>query len=157
MDVVAYNSLGGRLDASFHSLHQLFLFSSGTFPCDPPSAKDCRGILWLVSPPNLTFLLPPGRSTISLSSDPTSDEESKRKNKEEVFGRAICGILPLTGERMVKTKGLRWDTEWVQGVGVVEGFGLSTSNEVPGSEIEVDVEGGGGVVFTVEVGGCWAE
>src|SRR5690606_20717880 len=155
VDVVAYNALGGRMDASFHSLHQLFLFGRGVFPA-PDEAKARRGTLWLVSSPNLAFLLPPGESKIELGGAEGDDGERKRK-KEEVFGRAICGILPLAGERMIKTKGLMWDTDWVQGVGIVEGYGLSTSNECPESEVEVVVEGDGGVVFTVEMAGCWEE
>lgn len=159
VDVVAYSCLDGRLDQTFHSLHQLFLFRDGKFE-STEEEKRRRGVLWLVSWPNLVCLLPEGRSRVVLSGMGEAEEEDgdegrgrRRRRKEEVFGKALCGMLPLVGERTVYTNGMRWDTDWVQGVGVTVGIGLSTSNEVAESELGVEVVGGDGVVFTVEVGG----
>ncbi|RPA81993.1 thiamine pyrophosphokinase [Ascobolus immersus RN42] len=127
VDWVAFNSLGGRMDASFHSLHQLFLFADGAFP-GTEEAKSRRGELWLVSPPNLAFLLPAGKSVVLLGGGEGTEEE-RRARKEVVFGRGVCGVLPVAGERVVRTRGLRWDVDWMVGVGVTRGLGLSTSNE----------------------------
>lgn len=130
--VFALGAIGGRLDHTFHALHQLFKFDEGLLDNDGYAPR-----LWLIAPPNLTFLLRKGRNRIIL--------------RKATFGRGLCGLLPVKGECHIKTRGLRWDLDWVSGIGDVGG-GLSTSNELGDGEVlEIECEKDG-VVFTVEFG-----
>lgn len=131
LSVFALGAIGGRLDHTFHAIHQLFKFPAGY----PDSEGQCAR-LYLIAPPNFTFLLRKGKNRLLLP--------------KAVFGRGICGLIPVKGSAYIKTTGLRWDLDWISSVGNTGG-GLSTSNELGDGE-EVIVETDNEIVFTIEYG-----
>jgi thiamine pyrophosphokinase len=80
LSVVALGGFAGRVDQSFSLLHQLF-------KCVPRH-------LYLISPQNISFLLPPGRNSIVASAD--------------IFG-PCCGIIPVSGPATITLEGFRWN------------------------------------------------
>ncbi|KAJ2167142.1 thiamine pyrophosphokinase, partial [Coemansia sp. RSA 521] len=78
---VVFGGLGGRLDHTLHTLKVLF------------NSHKYRNVV-VVSDDNLTFVVPKGKNRILVNS--------------QVDGPA-CGILPLAGETVLTTSGLRWN------------------------------------------------
>lgn len=96
--IIALGAMGGRVDQSFSSIHQLFLCHEKKQQC------------FLLSDQSVTFLLPIGESTIL----------TPRK-----YLGTTCGIIPLQGKTMITTSGLKWDvTDWETDFGLQ----ISTSN-----------------------------
>lgn len=80
LPIVALGAFAGRVDQSFSLLHQLF-------KCIPRQ-------LYLLSPRNVSFLLPPGRNHILASA--------------EIFG-PCCGVIPVSGPATITLEGFRWN------------------------------------------------
>ncbi|KAJ1861128.1 thiamine pyrophosphokinase [Coemansia sp. RSA 989] len=81
--VVVFGGLGGRLDHILHTLKVLF------------NNHKQREIV-IISDDNLTFVVPKGRNRILID--------------KQVDG-PTCGILPLAGETILTTSGLRWNLD----------------------------------------------
>ncbi|KAJ2347345.1 thiamine pyrophosphokinase [Coemansia erecta] len=104
---VVFGGLGGRLDHILHTLKVLF------------NNHERRNIV-VVSDDNLTFVVPRGRNRILANA--------------QVDG-PTCGILPLAGETMLTTDGLRWNLD--NHPSSFEGL-MSTSNLIDGPEIIIE-------------------
>lgn len=72
---------------------------------------------------NLVRLLPPGRSVIS---------------PDLRFEGPKCGLVPIAGSVTAITTGLKWDCDSLQ---LKVGGLLSTSNELAGGDVSVEVDG----------------
>ncbi|KAF8477121.1 thiamine pyrophosphokinase [Kalaharituber pfeilii] len=121
--IIVYNSLGGRVDHSFHSIHQLYLAAS-------EESAALRQI-FLVSDDGVTFLLSRGCNVIQLP--------------QKFFGPA-CGIVPVGGPSVITTSGLMWDVvDWATSFG----GRMSTSNVVKGDMVKVVTTEP--VLFAVEI------
>ncbi|KAJ1876276.1 thiamine pyrophosphokinase [Coemansia sp. RSA 1722] len=100
--VIVFGGLSGRLDHVLHTLKVLF------------NNKE-RQIL-VVSDENLTFAVPAGKNTVMVN--------------KQIDG-PTCGILPLAGETVLTTRGLRWNLSGHKSS--FEGL-MSTSNIVDSPE-----------------------
>jgi len=81
LGVLALGGLGGRVDQSFSSIHQLY-------KCSP------KRDLFLLSQKSLTCLLPTGANKIYAS--------------KATFG-PTCGIVPTSGPTTITLQGFKWD------------------------------------------------
>ncbi|ORX70222.1 Thiamin pyrophosphokinase [Linderina pennispora] len=115
--VVVFGGINGRLDHTLHALKVLV------------NEHTNRDIL-VISTENLTFVLPEGKSKIEVN--------------KEVDG-PTCGILPLAGEAVLTTSGLRWNLDHFPST--FEGL-MSTSNII--DDPEVYIETSRPVVWTSE-------
>ncbi|CUS10247.1 unnamed protein product [Tuber aestivum] len=117
--VLALGGFGGRVDHSFHSINILYTTMH-------------THTVYLISPENITFLLPVGYNTIH--------------TPHSVFG-PTCGILPVGRASVLTTSGLVWDLH-----GQESKFGglVSTSNHLKSEVIHVHLEDAP-VVFTLEL------
>ncbi|KAJ1802334.1 thiamine pyrophosphokinase [Coemansia sp. RSA 2599] len=115
--VVVFGGLSGRLDHIMHTLKVLF------------NNKE-RQIL-IVSDDNLTFVVPAGKNTVMVN--------------RQIDG-PTCGILPLAGETVLTTSGLRWNLSGHKSS--FEGL-MSTSNIVDSHE-SVSIETTLPVAWTCE-------
>ena len=121
--IFVYNALGGRVDHSFHSIHQLHLAIS------QESSQQRK--TFLLSEEGITFLLAKGENKINLP--------------KKVFGPA-CGVIPVGGSSMITTSGLVWDVaDWETRFG----GNVSTSNILKEEVVRVFTTEP--VLFTVEV------
>lgn len=116
--VVVLGGLGGRLDHIMHALKVLFNNHKG------------RQMV-VVSGENLAFVVPVGKNRVLVN--PKTDGP-------------ICGILPLAGETLLTTAGLRWDLD--HHPSSFEGL-MSTSNIIDHQEY-VDIEVTLPVAWTAE-------
>jgi len=107
-EVVAIGALGGRVDQSFHSFHQLYI------------ARERQQRITLISDDSVTFLLEKGRNVI----------ESPR----ELFGKT-CGIIPLGEPVHMTLKGFEWDLD--NCYSKFGGDMVSTSNHLNSDVVEV--------------------
>ncbi|KAJ2795016.1 thiamine pyrophosphokinase [Coemansia guatemalensis] len=105
--VIVFGGLGGRLDHTLHTLKVLFY------------NHQQRNVV-LVSEENLTFVVPRGTNRILTNA--------------QVDGPS-CGILPLAGETMLTTKGLRWNLDHQPSS--FEGL-MSTSNIIDDTQISIE-------------------
>ena len=129
LGILALGGLGGRVDQSFSSIHQLY-------KCSPQ--RD----LFLLSRKSLTCLLPAGRNRIHAS--------------KTTFG-PTCGIVPTSGPTTVTLQGFKWDLGmhfvlYSDGLeDFVTEFGglVSTSNEI--LEEKAIVISDKPVLWTVEI------
>ncbi|KAJ2741336.1 thiamine pyrophosphokinase [Coemansia sp. BCRC 34301] len=115
--VVVWGGLGGRLDHILHTLKVMF-------------NNHLVRQMAVVSDENLSFVMPKGRNKILVNG--------------QVDG-PTCGILPLAGEAVLTTKGLRWNLDRFPST--FEGM-MSTSNII--DDPEVYVESSMPVVWTSE-------
>lgn len=119
-DLLVIGGLGGRIDHSFHSLHHLYL-----------SFQQNEQLVYLISPENVSFLLPPG----------TSELETPLR-----FLGKTCGLIPLSGSAHITTSGLEWDvTDWETSFGSK----ISTSNHLLNDRISVTSDSP--ILFTAEL------
>jgi thiamine pyrophosphokinase len=106
-EILAFGSLGGRVDQEFHSIHFLYL------------AFERKQTVILVSEESITFLLDKGTTTI--------------RTPQSILGDT-CGIIPVGVEAVISTKGLRWDvSDWPTKFGGQ----MSTSNQLVSDVIEI--------------------
>ncbi|KAI5809077.1 thiamine pyrophosphokinase [Peziza echinospora] len=106
--ILVYNSLGGRVDHAFHTIHQLHI-----------SAEQGQ-VIFAISEDGITFLLSKGGNVITLP--------------HKVFGPS-CGILPVGGSSVITTHGLVWDVEkWETRFGGQ----VSTSNVLEDEVVKVE-------------------
>ncbi|KAJ2549622.1 thiamine pyrophosphokinase, partial [Coemansia sp. RSA 1933] len=105
--VVVFGGLGGRLDHTMHTLKVLF-------------NNHLTRQMAVISETNLTFVVSSGKNKILVN--------------KQVDG-PTCGILPLSGQTMLTTKGLRWNL--CNHPSSFEGL-MSTSNIVDDNEIYVE-------------------
>ncbi|KAJ2851319.1 thiamine pyrophosphokinase [Coemansia brasiliensis] len=105
--VVVFGGLGGRLDHILHTLKVLF------------NNHKQREIV-IISDDNLTFVVPKGRNRILTN--------------KQVDG-PTCGILPLAGETILTTSGLRWNLDHYPSS--FEGL-MSTSNIIDESNVTIE-------------------
>ncbi|KAJ2785295.1 thiamine pyrophosphokinase [Coemansia javaensis] len=105
--VVVIGGLGGRLDHIMHTLKVLF------------NVHQQRRMV-VVSDENLAFVLPSGKNTILVN--------------PQVDG-PTCGILPLAGETVLTTAGLRWNLDAHRSS--FEGL-MSTSNIIEAREVTIE-------------------
>lgn len=80
LSVLALGGLGGRVDQSFSLINQLY--------------KALPRPLYLLSPQNISFLLPSGRNRIHASN---------------VYFGPTCGIIPTSGPTTITLEGFQWD------------------------------------------------
>ncbi|KAJ1720842.1 thiamine pyrophosphokinase [Coemansia erecta] len=106
--VVVFGGLSGRLDHVMHTLKVLL----------NEHTERKRRIL-VVSEDNLTFVLPEGESRVCVT---------------EGRDGPTCGLLPLAGEVILSTEGLRWNLS--EQVSSFTGL-MSTSNLVEAAEVVV--------------------
>ncbi|KAJ2783150.1 thiamine pyrophosphokinase [Coemansia interrupta] len=108
--VVVFGGLSGRLDHVMHTLKVLL---------NEHTAR-ARSIL-VVSEDNLTFVLPEGESRVCVQREAGRDGPT-------------CGLLPLAGDVVLWTEGLRWNLH-----GQLSSFTglMSTSNVVDADEVLV--------------------
>ncbi|KAJ2470472.1 thiamine pyrophosphokinase [Coemansia sp. RSA 2322] len=105
--VVVLGGLCGRVDHILHSLKVLF-------------NTHLERQMLIVSEENLTFVLPKGANRILIN--------------RKVDG-PTCGILPLAGETVLTTNGLRWNLD--HHLSTFEGL-MSTSNIIDGAEVHIE-------------------
>ncbi|KAJ1668806.1 thiamine pyrophosphokinase [Coemansia sp. RSA 1813] len=105
--VVVVGGLGGRLDHIMHTLKVLF-------------NNNLKRQICVISESNLTFVIPSGKNKILVN--------------KRVDG-PTCGILPLAGQTMLTTKGLRWNLN--NHPSSFEGL-MSTSNIIDDPEILIE-------------------
>ncbi|KAJ2002706.1 thiamine pyrophosphokinase [Coemansia thaxteri] len=105
--VVVLGGLCGRVDHILHSLKVLF-------------NTHLERQMLIVSEENLTFVLPKGANRILIN--------------RKVDG-PTCGILPLAGETVLTTNGLRWNLD--HHLSTFEGL-MSTSNIIDGAEVYIE-------------------
>ncbi|KAJ2445815.1 thiamine pyrophosphokinase [Coemansia sp. RSA 2424] len=115
--VVVWGGLGGRLDHILHTLKVMF-------------NNHLLRQMAVVSDENLSFVLPKGQNKILIN--------------KQVDG-PTCGILPLAGEAVLTTTGLRWNLDRFPSA--FEGL-MSTSNII--DDPEVYIESSLPVVWTSE-------
>ncbi|KAJ2896100.1 thiamine pyrophosphokinase [Coemansia aciculifera] len=115
--VVVWGGLGGRLDHILHTLKVMF-------------NNHLVRQMTVISDENLSSVLPKGKNKILVN--------------KQVDG-PTCGILPLAGEAVLTTKGLRWNLDHFSSA--FEGM-MSTSNII--DDPEVYIESSMPVVWTSE-------
>ncbi|KAJ1961225.1 thiamine pyrophosphokinase [Dipsacomyces acuminosporus] len=115
--VVVFGGVNGRLDHTLHALKVLF-------------NNHLERQIVIISTENLTFVLPKGKNRILVN--------------KQVDG-PTCGILPLAGEAILTTGGLRWNLDHYPST--FEGL-MSTSNII--DEPEVFIETSTPVAWTSE-------
>jgi thiamine pyrophosphokinase len=149
LDILVLGGLGGRVDQGFSQVHHLY----AAYEEKRQSTTSQAGDLYLLSEESLSFILPPGKNVIHTpfthQQRPEHHQEEKDKGKE-VFSENV-GIIPLSGPTLISLKGFEWDvTKWRTEIGGQ----LSTSNHIRADklEVDVDVDLGRAVLFTVELG-----
>ncbi|KAJ2412540.1 thiamine pyrophosphokinase [Coemansia sp. RSA 2530] len=105
--VVVLGGLGGRLDHILHTLKVMF-------------NNHLKRQVVTISDENLTLVLPQGKSKILVN--------------KQVDG-PTCGILPLMGESVLTTRGLRWNLDRYPST--FEGL-MSTSNVIDAPEVFIE-------------------
>ncbi|KAJ2520448.1 thiamine pyrophosphokinase [Coemansia sp. RSA 1939] len=105
--VIVFGGLGGRLDHVMHTLKVLF-------------NNHLKRQMYVISESNLTFVIPSGKNRILVN--------------KQVDGPK-CGILPLAGQTMLTTRGLRWNL--TNHSSSFEGL-MSTSNIIDDPEIYIE-------------------
>lgn len=147
LDILVLGGLGGRVDQGFSQAHHLY----AAYEEKRQSATSQTGDLYLLSEESLSFILPPGKNVIHTP----FTHQLRPEHKEEAQGKEVfsenVGIIPLSGPTLISLKGFEWDvTNWRTEIGGQ----LSTSNHIRGDklEVDVDVDLGRAVLFTVELG-----
>ncbi|KAJ2659592.1 thiamine pyrophosphokinase [Coemansia sp. RSA 1200] len=105
--VIVFGGLGGRLDHVMHTLKVLF-------------NNHMKRQVYVISESSLTFVIPSGKNRVLVN---------KRVDGPK------CGILPLAGQTMLTTKGLRWNL--TNHPSSFEGL-MSTSNIIDDPEIYIE-------------------
>ncbi|KAJ2834446.1 thiamine pyrophosphokinase [Coemansia sp. 'formosensis'] len=105
--VVVLGGLGGRLDHILHTLKVMF-------------NNHLKRQMVVVSDENLAFVAPKGKNKILVN--------------KHVDG-PTCGIMPLVGEAVLTTEGLRWNLDHYPST--FEGL-MSTSNIIDDPEVHID-------------------
>ncbi|PCH10182.1 hypothetical protein PENOC_004460 [Penicillium occitanis (nom. inval.)] len=147
LDILVLGGLGGRVDQGFSQVHHLYAAYEEKRASTTISQA---GDLYLLSEESLSFILPPGRNIIHTPFTHQQVPEHQEKEGKEVFSENV-GIIPLSGPTLISLKGFEWDvTKWRTEIGGQ----LSTSNHIRADmlEVEVDVDLGRAVLFTVELG-----
>lgn len=152
LNVMILGSIGGRVDQGIGLLSEIMREQKSSL--ESVSSTDLRGHdkkalemkLYLVSPSNLTFLLPPGKNIISFPSGTVqkSPYSQNGSSSPPVF-TANVGILPLFGPAHITTVGLEYDVaDWPTQMGGQ----VSTSNHILNCEVRIFTEEY--LIFTVE-------
>lgn len=134
-DILVAGSLSGRFDQSMSLIHHLHLL---LVPADPPEgyARYKPRKCVLLTPQNLVCLLGQGSHQLSIP---------RAKG-------LTCGLIPIGGEAIVTTKGLRWNLEHSP---TVFGGLVSTSNEIVGmidhGMMEVEIETSAPIIWCEEL------
>ncbi len=119
--IYAIGGIGGRVDQSFHSFHQLYVLSQSTI---------CSQLV-LVSKSSITFLLSEG-------------VKHYIHTPQRILGPSV-GLIPLDGPTIISTNGLMWDVQdWETSFGTK----VSTSNYLACDF--VSIESNKKIVFTIE-------
>ena len=127
VDVVVIGGLGGRVDHSFSTIHQMFKALSDT--------DLLNGDIYLLSDQSLSFVLEKGHNLI----------RGLALERQEIFQESI-GIIPVCGPATISTKGLEWNVrDWKTELGGQ----ISTSNHIKADVVEV--EASDRVLFTIEL------
>ncbi|KAI8319939.1 thiamine pyrophosphokinase [Martensiomyces pterosporus] len=105
--VVVFGGINGRLDHTLHALKVLF-------------NNHLEREIIIISTENLTYVLPKGKNKILVN--------------KQVDG-PTCGILPLAGEAVLTTGGLRWNLDHYPST--FEGL-MSTSNIIDDPEVVIE-------------------
>jgi thiamine pyrophosphokinase len=129
VDVMAFGSMGGRVDQGLSTVHHLFKAVRDKELLD--------GEIYLLSEQSLSFVMRRDWNEIHglLSHD----------KGRKPFGENV-GIIPLCGPAVISTKGLEWDVkDWRTEMGGQ----VSTSNHVKSDVVEI--EPSEPVLFTVEL------
>lgn len=108
--ILAFCETGGRMDQVMANINTLYL-ARDHMPSIP---------LYLVSSHSISCLLAPGQHKI-----------------ETVHTNLHCGLIPLSGEAVVTSTGLKWD---LTGQKMKFGDLISTSNKVVASKVTVDTD-----------------
>ncbi|ODQ66679.1 Thiamin pyrophosphokinase [Nadsonia fulvescens var. elongata DSM 6958] len=109
-DIFALGALGGRVDQSFHSIHQLHL------------SLKMNQICYLITDECITLLLDRGVTYLHLARDVLD---------------ISCGLLPVNGTTVITTQGLEWDVkDWPTDFGSQ----VSTSNHVMQDIVKVQTD-----------------
>ncbi|KAF2817025.1 thiamine pyrophosphokinase-like protein 1 [Mytilinidion resinicola] len=121
-EVLILGTLSGRVDQGLGLLHEMTREETRN-----PNLR-----LWLISETNVSWILRPGRNTISTGLS---------------AGYFTCnvGIVPVYGPAQITTSGLEWD---VQDWATQMGHQVSTSNHAMGEQVEVETDAS--VLFTIE-------
>ncbi|CAN6625713.1 thiamine pyrophosphokinase [Trichomonascus vanleenenianus] len=110
-DLLVLGAMGGRVDQSFSSIHQLFLLQ-------PALERP----VYLLSDESVTFLLEKGTSLI--------------RTPLKHLGKT-CGILPIVGTAHITIRGMEWDvTDWETNYGTK----VSTSNHLIQDTVEITTD-----------------
>ena len=153
LDILVLGGLGGRVDQGFSQVHHLYAAYEEK---KVQSITSPAGDLYLLSEESLSFILPPGINVIHTpfthqpgQGENKQDEEGKGK-EQEIFSENV-GIIPLSGPTLISLKGFEWDvTDWRTEIGGQ----ISTSNHIRADQLEinVDLDTGRAVLFTIELG-----